>query len=299
MSESLESIEDLLSRLRGDRTLFLSGEVATCQGAILPILARLGWDRDNVREVVPQFAVGTGRVDYCLKIGEKNAVFVEVKRTNQDLEQHQEQLLDYAFRDGVEIAVLTNGVLWWLYLPLLQGSWDQRKFFAIDIQQQEVQSAAKCFNEFLGRDAIANGSAVVRARALHASREKTRLIKQAIPRAWNRLCQEPDEVLLDLLADRVESLCGHRPDQELLAEYLAGAARSTETPPPAPPNSIRPTEPQPRTVASDPRLGIYTNTRPLAYTFRGQRHPVSTSKISSWVSAVTYIRPMRPTLIES
>src|SRR5437667_11243786 len=101
-----ESIEDLLSRLREDRMLFVSGEEATRQGAILPILAQLGWHRDNIREVVPEFGVGNGRVDYCLKVGEKKAVYIEFKRTNEELEQHQDQLLDYASRDGVESAIL-------------------------------------------------------------------------------------------------------------------------------------------------------------------------------------------------
>lgn len=273
-----QSIEDLLSRLREDRTLFLSGEEATRQGAVLPILAQLGWDRDNVREVVPEFPVGNGRVDYCLKIGEKKAVFIEVKRTNQELEQHQEQLLDYAFRDGVEIAALTNGLLWWLYLPLLEGSWDQRKFFTIDIQQQEVEAAAQHFRDFLGRDAISNGSTVERAKAVHAGREKDRLIRQTIPRAWNQLCQEPDELLLELFADKVESLCGHRPDQELLAEHLAGATRVVETQRPdllSPPRSA---PLQSRPPSSESRQGLYTNRRPLAYTFMGERYPVSTFK---------------------
>src|SRR5260370_34070229 len=123
------SLEDLLGRLREDRTLFQSGEEAARQGAVLPILGRLGWDRDNVREVVPEYQIGSGRVDYCLRLGEKNAMFLEVKRTNEELEKHHEQLLGYAFRDGVRLAVLTNALLWWLYLPLLQGSWEQRKLF--------------------------------------------------------------------------------------------------------------------------------------------------------------------------
>lgn len=60
-----ESLQKLLIRLREDRSLFLIGEEATRLGAILPILARLGWDRDNVREVVPEFPVANGRVDFC------------------------------------------------------------------------------------------------------------------------------------------------------------------------------------------------------------------------------------------
>ncbi len=272
------SIEDLLSRLREDRLLFLGGEEATRQGAILPILGQLGWDRDNVREVVPEYAVGNGRVDYCLKIGETNAVFIEVKRTNEELDRHQEQLLDYAFREGVKIAVLTNALLWWLYLPLLEGSWDQRKFFAIDIQQQEVEAASRHFREFLSREAVANGSAVERARSLHAGRERDRRIRETIPRAWQQLVQEPDELLLDLLADRVESLCGHRPGQELLAEYLADATSGSATPPTAPPTLPRP-RPRDRAPRSgEPDRRLYTNMRAVAYTFGGQRRGVSTFK---------------------
>lgn len=275
-----ESLEDLLSRLRRERTLFLSGEEATRQGAILPILARLAWDRDNVREVAPEFPVGNGRVDYCLRVGEKKAVFIEVKRTNDELDRHQEQLLEYAFRDGVEIAVLTNGLLWWLYLPLLEGSWDQRRFFAIDIQQQEVDAAAQHFKEFLGREAVANGSASRRAREVHAGREKDRLIRQTIPKAWKQLCQEPDEMLLELFADKVESLCGHRPDHEVIAEHLVEATRYPDRQSPSlPPPSRSSPEYRSRRAEARERVNTdWTSKRVVAYTFNGDRHVVSTFK---------------------
>jgi len=224
-----ETLEDFLLRLRGDRTIFMSGEEATCQGAILPILSRLGWDRDNVREVIPQFQVENGRVDYCLKIGNKKAAFIEVKRANEALDHHQRQLLEYAFGDGVEIAVLTNGIVWWLYLPLLRGSWEQRKFLAIDIQQQGVQTAAQNLRTFLEREAIANDSAVEKARDLHESRVKDRLIRQTMPSAWHQLCEEPDDLIIELLADKVESLCGHKPDHAHLAEYLSTAIGEVQT----------------------------------------------------------------------
>ena len=76
-----EPLEDLLRRLREDRELPEAGEEAICQGVVLPTLARLGWDRDNIREVVPQFRVKDGRVDYCLRAGDRR-VFVEVKQAS-------------------------------------------------------------------------------------------------------------------------------------------------------------------------------------------------------------------------
>ena len=98
-----DSLEDFLQRLRRQQNPSLDNEEATRQGIILPVLGRLGWDRDNVREVFPEFQVENGRVDYCLKIGEKKGAFIEVKRPSENLESHQEQLLEYAFRDGVEL----------------------------------------------------------------------------------------------------------------------------------------------------------------------------------------------------
>ena len=56
----------------------------------------------------------------------KKAVFLETKRPMEDLEKDENQLLEYSFADGVEIAVLTNGLLWWLYFPLGKDNWKQR-----------------------------------------------------------------------------------------------------------------------------------------------------------------------------
>jgi hypothetical protein len=222
-----ESLEELLRRLSQDQLLFQGVEEATRLGAVLPVLAQLGWNPYNVREVVPEFSVGSGRVDYCLALGERKAVFVEVKRMTEDLEKHEEQLLEYAFREGIDIAVLTNGLVWWFYLPLGGGNWQQRRFFTIDIRQQEPGKAAQHFREFLGREAIAKGSALVHARSVQASREKENLVQRTMPKAWEQLFSEPDDVLLERLAEKTESMCGYRPELETLANFVRDNAPKT------------------------------------------------------------------------
>ncbi len=271
-----DDLKELLTRLRGDRALLVAGEEATRQAAVLPILARLGWDRDNIREVVPEYAVGNGRVDYCLKASGRD-VFVEVKRTSEELDRHQEQLLDYAFRQGVEIAALTNGLLWWLYLPLFRGSWEQRKFIAIDIQAQDIPTVAKNLSLFLGRDAIADGSAIKNADAIHKSREKDRLIREATPKAWAELCREPDETLVELLADKVESLCGHRPDDEGVAQFLASALFTPHSAD-GPSEPSGPPMPMTRAGRSVTLSDSWTFSAPAAFVFQGDRHGVATFK---------------------
>ncbi len=99
-----------------------------------------------MREGVPEFRLGDGRADYCLmEDARKPAVFIEVKAADEGLESHEKPLLEYAFHQGVEIAALTNGLSWWLSLPLIGGTCSERKFFVIDIQEQGPLPAAKRF----------------------------------------------------------------------------------------------------------------------------------------------------------
>lgn len=275
----VETLPDLLSRLRDDRALFLSEE-ATRQGAILPILSAIGWNTYNIREVVPEFQVAGGRVDYCLKTGNANAVFIEVKRTDQELErpEHQKQLLEYAFHSGIKIAVLTNGLSWWFYLPLSEGSWEQRKFFVIDIEQQDIDHTAKYFTDLLSRDNVTNGTAAKKAEEIQTSNANDRIIIQTIPRAWQQLCQGPDESLLALFAEKVEKMCGYRPNEEMLANFLSKSLM----PQPELPKSIQSPSRRHSRPAKELPLSIsdthYTHTKPLSFTFGGRKRQVSSYK---------------------
>lgn len=46
------------------------------------------------------------------------------------------------------------------------------------------------------------------------------MIRETIPVAWRQLIEGSDEQLIDLFADKVESICGYKPDPEELAVYL-------------------------------------------------------------------------------
>lgn len=225
------SLEQLITRLsKKSQNLLNSVEEATKQGAVLPILSSLGWDCFNVEEVSPEFSVGNGRVDYCLRLNQKKSVFIEVKRATEELERHEKQLLEYAFEYGVKIAILTNGLTWWFYLPLMDGTWQQRKFFSIDIRQQKPGAASKHFQEFLSRESFVDGSAIKKAISVKEGREKNKSIKEAIPKAWKQLLEEPDGLLLELLADKVESICGHSPDPEILTTFIHQINISNQSP---------------------------------------------------------------------
>ena len=159
----MTTLAAILERLKDNESLLSHGEEGTRQVAILPVLAALGWNRDDLNEVEPEHPVGTGRVDYCLRHQNRSTVFIEVKRTGTDLEPHQQQLLNYAFQEGVSLAVLTDGLVWWLYLPREGGSWEQRKFFSVDCRVLAPDGAAEALERYLQREAVLAGTAQERA----------------------------------------------------------------------------------------------------------------------------------------
>lgn len=271
---SLE-LPDLIEDIRRNRTLFTRTEEATKQGVVLPLLGRLGWNRDNIAEVEPEYSAGKGRVDYCLRQGDIARVFVEVKKLDEPLDKHQEQLLRYAFEEGVKIAALTDGMRWWLYLPTQEGSWEQRRFFTIDLEGQSPSDVAMHLRTFLEKQAVLNGAAEQAARKIHASRAKDRQIRDAIPLAWREICEGPDPRLIELLSEKVEGRCGHKPDPDLIEEYIVIASGSPPPPCSSPqeklPNQIH----RPNAPSVDPP---WTFRKPVSFTFLGQRHQVSRFK---------------------
>jgi len=225
----VDELTDFLSRIKSGDVPMPSDEAATKQGLVLRILMHLGWNVFDPTEVVPEYSAGPGSVDYCLRYGE-DGVFIEVKRPSEDLESHQEQLLNYAFHEGVGLAILTNGQTWSFFLPRRKGSWEQRKFYTIDIPQQEPAQAATTFSDLLSKDAVTTGQAFKAADTLLTSKRRADALRDALPRAWQQMISEPDELLVDLLNERVEKLSGYKAEADAVANFLAGLAEHGRAP---------------------------------------------------------------------
>ena len=263
----------LIRKLAGSETLRRSGEEATRQAAVLPVLAELGWNWRDLDEVAPEHTVGDGRVDYCLRHANQSLVFVEVKRTGTELFQHQKQLLGYAFEDGVPLAILTDGLIWWLYLPTEPGSWEQRKFFTVDCTAQVPENAAAALNRYLQREAVIDRSAIERATEELKGQQREQRIRAALPTAWTKLLTEPDELLQELVSDAVESASGHRPDAEIVAEFLLQVSE--------PRSKTRVTKNRQASASRAPvakrrKRENLTGQKPIAFILDGQRHEAFT-----------------------
>ncbi len=215
-----EQLLSFVGTLNLDRRIISFDEAATKQAVVLRVLSLLGWDTFNIDEITPEYSVGGRRVDYSLIISNVSRVFIEVKRIGEELEIHQEQLLNYAFQEGVKLAILTNGVTWWFYLPLHEGSWMQRKFYTIDILQQEPEDIVSKFMDFLSRENVASGTAIENAEAIYKGQQKQNILRETIPKAWNKVVSEADELLIELINETTEKICGYKADSGMIEQFL-------------------------------------------------------------------------------
>ena len=239
---------NLISEITNKEELMTYNEDEIKQAVILPILQTLGWNIFKVSEVTPEYSLQSKRVDYALCSEKKPIVFIEAKRPSTSLDNHQEQLLSYSFHAGVRLAVLTNGISWWFYLPLQEGHWEKRKFYSVNVFDQDLSNVASRFEEFLNKDNVSSGKAEDSARSILKSRDRIKDVHAALPKAWALLISEPDDFLVELLKDKVEDICGFVPTADELIQYLAGVPMANDEKPICP--TMTPKEPVTKTSAT-------------------------------------------------
>jgi len=226
----IEQLTKFIDSLKTKSNLPNFDEASVKQAIVLPILHFLEWNIFDTEEVKPEFTIENKRVDYCLRLNDANKVFVEVKGAGAFLESHEEQLLDYAFRQGIRLAALTNGITWSLYLPMKEVDWRARKFYTIDIVQQEPEVAVDKFIKLLSKENVRSGDAIQKAEYMYKDRLKKVKIEETLPDAWEKIVTEMDPLLIDLLAETTEKLCGYKPEIDDVKEFLANQKIQILTP---------------------------------------------------------------------
>jgi len=258
-----EEVLSFVETMKKKRVSDFPDEAATKQAIILRLLSLLGWDAFNIDEVKPEYIVAEGRVDYSLRIGGKDKVFIEAKKAGEELDGHEEQLLAYSFKKGIKIAVLTNGFEWWFYLPLNEGSWEQRKFYTIDVLQQESSDVVSKFADFLSKDNVNNEKALENAEGVYKSQQKKNILKESLPKAWQRLISEPDDRLTDLITNKTEEICGYKADVEMVEQFLLRSNNQAYVSVPKADRPIPSYTKRSSSVSTTPISGNYVN-RPIS-----------------------------------
>jgi predicted type IV restriction endonuclease len=215
---SLEThVEEVRAGLRDGR---YANEAAVSQGIVLRLLGALGWPTYETQVVCPEYSLSGRRVDYALcHPANKPVAFIEVKQVGQS-DGAERQLFEYAFHLGVPLAILTDGQEWNFFLPAEQGDYSERRVYKLDILERDLLESIARLERYLNYSRIATGAALTAAREDYRNVSRGRQMFSTLPQAWTKLVAEEDELLLELVADKVESLCGFKPDVDTVAKFL-------------------------------------------------------------------------------
>ena len=248
-----QTLKTAVNRLRSGH---LKNEAQVKQAVILPILRKLGWDDTDPEEFQPEYSAGNGLVDYALLDRGSPLYFIEAKRIGALDAGGEDQLFGYASNRGVPLLVLTDGDRWDFYLSMAAGVPSERRFYRLELQlEHKIPEYVEFFDEHLRKDRVVSGEAKRNAEQRHASNIQRERAQEAIPDAWRSLLREPDEILRDLLAEKVESECGTKPELDDVEMFLRNLSKTSlgpqpklpppipypkpKTPPPRPPQPLR------------------------------------------------------------
>ncbi|MDE0186576.1 MAG: hypothetical protein OXP71_14150 [Candidatus Poribacteria bacterium] len=242
-----EHIDDIRDNLR--RKVFTS-EALVSEGIVRRLLEALEWPRFNPQIVIPEYPVEGGRVDFALcHPPSKPLVFIEVKPVGKS-GGAEKQLFEYAFHKGVPVVILTDGKEWHFFHPSGQGEYNERKVYNVDLTEVDhVESTAR-LSRYLNYQSICTGEAIKAIEDDYRAVSKQRQTEASLPEAWIRLVQEEDEILLDVVAEKTESLCGNKPSGEQVLKYLNSLVHAESRPKEIPLPPIRKKIPSPRVISS-------------------------------------------------
>lgn len=195
-------------------------EASVSQGIVLRLLNALGWSTYETEHVWPEYSLSGRRVDFalCSPPG-KPIVFIEVKQIGQS-DGAERQLFEYAFHDGVPLTILTDGREWNFFMPGEQGDYGERRVYKLDLVDRDIKDCAQRLERYLQHSAVASGAAIQAARDDYRNVSRDRQMLAALPKAWSQIIDDADELLLEILADRAESLCGFKPSPDMVTRFL-------------------------------------------------------------------------------
>lgn len=166
-------------------------EMEIRQGAVLPLLAEMGWNVfDTTGSVKPEYTVemdGQNKrsVDFALFGQYKDDVFafIETKKRSTTLKA-TEQLFDYLTRYSTPLAIITDGCQWQFYAPLAKGHYKNRLFYSCDVSRDNLDNIANTMSTFLGIDNVRSGRAEESIRREFDKRSADSRIADAIEELW-------------------------------------------------------------------------------------------------------------------
>lgn len=198
-----------------------TNEASVIRGIINPILQKLNWPVNDVRVVRPEYTLGSQRVDIALFHNNQPYIFIEAKKIGA-ADGAERQLFEYAFHSGVPILILTDGPTWHFFLTTGLGTYEQRKVNKLDlIEYEDLEQLCSKFNDYLNYTNVITGKAQKTLQKDYEDINRDREIVRTLPNAWKKIIDENDDLLFELVANKVEELCNYKPSKNSVFNYLS------------------------------------------------------------------------------
>lgn len=150
----IEQLKLLSEKVRNQRE-FIKTEEATKTAFILPFIQLLGYNVFDPREVIPEYTADIGtkkgeKIDYAIMKDGKPIILIECKRCDDGLSQsHVSQLYRYFTTTKVKVAILTNGLEYWMFADTGRSNvMDSKPFLKFHIQEEWSDDTLKKMKNF-------------------------------------------------------------------------------------------------------------------------------------------------------
>ncbi len=204
----LESLVGAIGEIRGSlKQGSFASEAEISRSVVMRLLSILGWDVWNSKVVTPEFPIKMGTdsprgkskaVDYALcDLPGKPLVLIEVKKVGKANARGEEQLFDYCFRQGVPLAVLTDGRSWGFFFPSGRDSFEERRFATVDLEDGDIDGSAEIISRYLAFEDVRTGEAHRRAHDDYYAFRQQNEAAANFEMVWAKLLREPPKVLKD------------------------------------------------------------------------------------------------------
>lgn len=188
------------------------------QAVILPIIRALEWDDSDPNELKPEHNINNSLYDYVLFTNGKPQVLI--KAFNQlDNENNFDSLPNFRTVSDNPLLILTDGKRWNFYLGLVGDVIKDKLFCSLDLEEG-YKNTELTLVKFLHKNNIISGQSNKEAQLQLDEIILRKKANRAIGNAFFSLVNEPDELLLDLLIEKVESQCESKPNIEYTKEFL-------------------------------------------------------------------------------
>jgi hypothetical protein len=218
--DDVRKIAGVAERLKGP----VGNEANTKALLIEPTLSALGWDTTNLDHVLRDWPMHeNSSIDYALRIGDDNVMFIEARGVNESLDDAQftARAVDGANGEGVLWCAVTNGLIYRVYRTDELVPTDQKLAFEVDLSRAAVGSPADTANvPLLSRESLGDGSLALWG-------EQKVFTDPRVREVLAELATTPSAAFLDAINDAIGD---HKVPRDRLRASL-GRVLVIETPP--------------------------------------------------------------------